>query len=127
MTINEGDERAELELIRLIDERSKLAEAIKFAPREKVAEGQQLLQEMDAAIEAAEASIARVQEAAAAQEKALNARRKETIDLLPLLDKIEKEIAYNPAALKKLAETRKASLDFLRLDAEERGIPNDDH
>lgn len=127
MTRNEGDEWAELELIRLIDERSKLAEAIKYATREKLAEGQQRIREMDAAIEAAEASIARVQEAATAQEKALNARRQATIDLLPLLDKIEKEVAHNPAALKKVAETRKESLNFLRLDAEERGIPNDDH
>ena len=47
--------------------------------------------------------------------------------MLPLLDRIEKEAAHSEAALKQIEVTRAETLRVLRLDAEERGIPNDDH
>jgi len=127
MPKDRSDEKAERELVELYRQREELKEAIKFAPPDRIAAGQALLRAVEADIEKYEGAIAPVQEALSAVEKALRARRQQALELLPVLDKMEKEPTMPKAALEKIKETRALSLKFLREDAEERGIPNDDH
>ena len=82
---------------------------------------------LDSKIEKAEAAIAMVQVAVAAHDSALDARRRQSLDMLPLRDRMKKEAAHNEAALKQIEVTHAETLRVLRLDAEERGIPNNDH
>lgn len=127
MPRDESDEQAERDLLELYKQREELAEALKFAPPERLAEGQEILRLVDAQIEEAEAAIADVQEKSSNLDKALDVRRRTALDLLPQLDTLEKGLAHNEAALNQIAVTRTAALKFLLDDATERGIPNDDH
>lgn len=127
MPRNERDERAEWRLLELIKQRDELKVSLRFAPPHKLAEGQALLRSFEAGIEEYEASVADVQQLASKAEAALVKRRQGILDMLVTLDKLEKEPTFPPAALVKLKDARREALIFLQADAEERGIPNDDH
>ncbi len=122
-----SDEKAERDLMKLYEMREELVEGMKFATPDRIAEGQAILRQIDADIEERERLEADVQKHLSKHEKALRARRQEILDLLPRLDGMEKEPTFPAAAREKLKETRTFALKFLREDAEERGIPNDDH
>ena len=127
MPRDESDERAERDLLELYKQREELADALKFAPPDRLAEGQEILRLVDAQIEEAEASIAGVESTVSEHDKALDVRRRTALDLLPQLGALEKGLTHNEAALIQIAATRTAALKFLLDDATERGIPNDDH
>ncbi|MBK8304090.1 MAG: hypothetical protein WBC19_06310 [Pyrinomonadaceae bacterium] len=127
MPRDESDEQAERDLSELYKQREELADGLKFAPPDMLPRVQEALRIVDAEIEEAEAAIAGVQSAVSGHDKALDARRRTALDLLPQLAELEKGLAGNEAALNQIAATRAAALQFLLDDATERGIPNDDH
>ena len=127
MPRDESDEKAERTLLEAYKDRDELVEALKYATGSKLAEGQALLRELDKSIDAAEAATADVQETSARLDTALDHRRALAIDMLNKLDALEKEPTAPQAVLDMIPSTREETLRFLRLDAEERGIPDDDH
>ncbi len=127
MPKNESDEKAERQLMELYEQRDQLKEAIRFATPDKVAAGQALLRDLEADIDSYESLIAPVQEASAKLDVALDERRQQMLDLLKKLDALEAEPTFPKAAREMIPSTRAETLHFLRLDATERGIPNDDH
>lgn len=127
MPRDERDELAEWRLLELIKQRDELKAALRFAPPNKLAERQALLREFEADIDEYEAKVAEVQEVVSQIDAALIARRQRILNLLITFDKLEKAPGFPPVALLALKEARKESLIFLKDDAEERGIPNNDH
>lgn len=127
MKKTKSDEKAERDLMALYASREELIEGMKLATPDRIAEGQALLRQIDADIELREQLEADVQEKASEHEKALRVRRKTAIDLLAVLDGFEKEPTFPKAAFDMIPTTRAKTLRFLRLDAEERGIADDDH
>lgn len=127
MPRDESDERAERDLLELYTQREEVVASLKFAVGGEIAAGQALLRTVDAEIEEAEGLIANVQESVADEDAALAARRSKTLEMLAVLDGLEKEPTSPQAALEKIPALRAEALRFLALDAAERGIPNDDH
>lgn len=127
MKKNKSDEKAERNLMELYRMREELVEGMKLATPDRIAEGQALLRQIDADIELRERLEADVQEHVIKHEKAMRIRRQKAIEMLRVLDGLEKEPTAPKAALDMIPTTRAETLRFLTLDAEERGIPNDDH
>lgn len=122
-----SDAQAQADLMELYADREQLLDRLKFAPADRVAEGQALLRDIDKKIDECENAEANVQEQAAKLDAAMQARRIQCIEMLKSLDLVEKEPTTPQEALNMIPNLRAETLALLKQDAEERGIPNDDH
>lgn len=77
-----SDEKAERDLMQLYATREELVNGMKFAPPDRLAEGQALLRQIDAEIEMREEIEADIQKSVTNLDAALQNRREKTLDML---------------------------------------------
>jgi hypothetical protein len=121
-------EEALADLAQAIKDRDETKKLIPFLTPQKAAEANRLLRLLDAKIDEGEAALAVEYEAMQNYNAAVDQQRLQTIEMIDKLERMHKYVLPlpDPEALEKWHLTYDECFNFMRLDAEERGLDNSD-